>query len=87
MPAHYYLPLPAARTHVAVRTGLPTASISLLLPLRIAVCRLCTFDRTVDTQISAFIHRDGWWNANKRDLLQRLMPRVNEMMDMPEVGG
>ena len=46
--------------------------------------RLCTFDRAVDTQISAYIHRDGWWNANKRNILEKLLPRVNEVMDLPE---
>lgn len=46
--------------------------------------RLCTFDRAVDTQISTYIHKDGVWNGGKKDLLELLLPRVNEMMDMPE---
>lgn len=45
---------------------------------------LCTFNRTEDTQISATVHREGTWNAGKAGLLEKLLPRVNEMMDMPE---
>jgi len=29
---------------------------------------LCTFDRTVDTQVSAYVHKDGVWNNGKREV-------------------
>ena len=32
---------------------------------------LCTFDRTVDTQVSAFVHKDGVWNNGKREVRLR----------------
>lgn len=43
--------------------------------------RMCTFDPTVDTQVSAFIHKDGFWNDAKRRALERVLPILGSAAD------
>lgn len=40
--------------------------------------RMCTYDRTADTQISAYIHKEGFWNNWKRGLVEEMLPRIRE---------
>lgn len=45
--------------------------------------RLCTFDRKEDTQVSAYIHKEGVWAPYKRELMERALPVVHPDMPMP----
>jgi FkbM family methyltransferase len=45
--------------------------------------RMCTFDTTVDTQISFCIHKDGHWNGWKKELIEQMLPRMRDGLDSP----
>lgn len=40
--------------------------------------RMCTFDRNVDTQISAYLHKEGAWNIWKKGIIEEILPRLRE---------
>lgn len=40
--------------------------------------RMCTYDKAVDTQISAYLHKEGAWNPSKRDIVQDALPILNK---------
>ena len=40
--------------------------------------RMCTFDRNVDTQISAYLHKEGAWNTWKKGIVEEILPRLRE---------
>jgi hypothetical protein len=47
--------------------------------------KMCTFDPEVDKQISAYIHKEGFWNAAKQELFERVLPPIGTPdMAMPE---
>lgn len=46
--------------------------------------RMCTFDRAIDTQVSAYIHKEGFWAPYKKELMERALPIVHPDMPMPD---
>jgi hypothetical protein len=36
--------------------------------------RMCTYDRAADTQVSAYIHKEGHWNGWKKEVFERMLP-------------
>lgn len=36
--------------------------------------KMCTFPRDQDTQVSAYVHREGHWNAWKKEVFERMLP-------------
>jgi hypothetical protein len=45
---------------------------------------MCTFDRTVDTQVSAYIHKEGYWSGSKKEIFERILPDIRN--EKPEDG-
>jgi hypothetical protein len=35
---------------------------------------MCTYDRAADTQVSAYIHKEGHWNGWKKEVFERMLP-------------
>lgn len=44
--------------------------------------RHCTYARAVDTQVSAYIHKEGFWNGWKRDMWERLLPVLDPVGEL-----
>ena len=82
-----HLVLSVGHVSLGTRASLPTQARPRLRPLALQAelpFSMCTFERETDTQISALIHREGAWQPGKRDLFESILPRVNEMMELPE---
>ena len=49
--------------------------------------RVCTFPRDKDTQVSAYIHKEGHWSGWKKGLVQEMLPVLNGADAWNSAGG
>jgi hypothetical protein len=40
---------------------------------------MCTFDTSIDVQISLYLHKEKVWNSWKKGLMEDLLPRINSL--------
>ena len=49
--------------------------------------RVCTFPRSKDTQVSAYIHKEGHWSGWKKGLVQEMLPVLDSADAWNAAGG
>ena len=49
--------------------------------------RVCTFPRETDTQVSAYIHKEGHWSGWKKSLVQEMLPIISSGETWSKISG